>query len=156
MLQAKDLQHFRSRIMSVQQWTGQETKEMVKQFLPISAEDLAFPKEFVKMVGTLLDFLYFTESVQLSEDRVNEMDEAPCTFHSLKTVLVKLKIIIALDKFDHIPKFHMLGHCTHPICEPGTPEGYNTESPKHLHIIYSKCRWHVLNWWCEAILLYTQ
>jgi hypothetical protein len=145
MPQAKGLRRFKTGITSVQQWTGRETKEMVKQFLPIIAEDPAVPDDFVKMVRALLDFLYFAESAQLSEDQVKEMDEALRTFHSLKKILVELELITDLDKFDDIPKFHMLGHYTHSIRELGTPDGYNTESPEHLHIIYAKRGWRASN-----------
>ncbi|KAG8796343.1 hypothetical protein FRC12_000060 [Ceratobasidium sp. 428] len=67
---AKDLRHFKKGITAVSQWTGRETKEMVKQYLPIIAEDPAVPEEFVKMVRALLDFLYLAERAQLSEDEV--------------------------------------------------------------------------------------
>ncbi|KAF8596468.1 hypothetical protein BDV93DRAFT_548345 [Ceratobasidium sp. AG-I] len=122
-----------------------ETKEMAKQYLPIVADDPAVPSEFVKMVRALLDFLYLAESEQLSEGEIEEMDEALRTFHSLKKVLVELGVMEDLEKFDYIPKFHMLGHYTCSIHELGTPDGYNTESPEHLHIIYAKRGWRASN-----------
>ncbi|QRV93709.1 Zn-finger protein [Ceratobasidium sp. AG-Ba] len=145
MPKAKDLRHFKSGITTVSQWTGRETKEMVKQYLPIVAEDPNVPDEFVRMVRALLDFLYLAEQAQLSEDDVKEMEQALQTFHSLKGVLVELELMLDISKFDYIPKFHMLSHYAHSIRELGTPDGYNTESPEHLHIIYAKRGWRVSN-----------
>lgn len=127
MPQAKNLQHFRSGITSVQQWTGRETKEMAKQCLPIIAKDPAVPSDFVKMVCPLFDFLYLAESMQLADSDLKDMDAALQTFHSLKQTLVNLELMDDLTKFDHILKFHMLGHYTHLICELGTPNSYNTK-----------------------------
>ncbi|QRV81589.1 hypothetical protein RhiJN_09604 [Ceratobasidium sp. AG-Ba] len=145
MPKAKNLRHFKRGITSVSQWTGRETKEMVKQYLPIVAEDPKIPDDFVKMVHALLDFLHLAERAQLSEADVQEMEGALQRFHSLKRVLVGLGLITDLSKFDDIPKFHMLGHYAHSIRELGTPDGYNTESPEYLHIIYAKRGWLVSN-----------
>ncbi|KAG9085023.1 hypothetical protein FRC06_003767, partial [Ceratobasidium sp. 370] len=145
MPQAKDLCHFKMGMTSVQQWTGQETKEMVKQYLPIVAEDPTVPNDFVKLVRTLLDFLYLAQSAELTESELDEMDKALRTFHQLKKVLVELKLITDLDKFDYIPKFHMLGHYTHSTRKLSTPDGYNTECPEYLHIIYAKDPWQASN-----------
>ena len=145
MPQAKNLRSFKNGITSVQQWTGRETKEMAKQYLPIVADDPAVPNDFVKMVRPLFDFLYLAERAQLAEGELEEMDKALRTFHSLKKVLVELGLMDELGKFDYIPKFHMLGHYTHSIRELGTPDGYNTESPKHLHIVYAKQPWRASN-----------
>ncbi|KAG8713803.1 hypothetical protein FRC08_012777 [Ceratobasidium sp. 394] len=145
MPRAKDLRHFKKGITSVQQWTGRETKEMMKQFLPIIANDPRVPDAFVKLVRTLLEFLHLAERAQLTASDLDEMDEALRTFHSLKKVLVELNLITDLGRFDYIPKFHMIGHCTHSIRELGTPDGYNTESPEHLHVIYVKRGWRASN-----------
>ncbi|QRV86859.1 hypothetical protein RhiJN_14877 [Ceratobasidium sp. AG-Ba] len=145
MPEAKDLRHFKRGITVVSQWTGRETKEMVKQYLPIIAEDPSIPDDFVKMVRSLLDFLFLAERARLSEHEVHEMEEALRTFHSLKQILVRLKLMLDVDKFDHIPKFHMLSHYACSIRELGTPDGFNTESPEHLHIIYAKRGWLMSN-----------
>ncbi|KAF8597217.1 hypothetical protein BDV93DRAFT_479616 [Ceratobasidium sp. AG-I] len=145
MPQAKNLRHFKNGITNVQQWTGRETKEMAKQYLPIIAGNPAVPTDFVKLVRPLFDFLYLAERAQLAEGELEEMDKALRTFHSLKNVLVELEIMADVNKFDHIPKFHMLGHYTHSIRELGTPDGYNTEAPEHLHIVYAKRGWRASN-----------
>ncbi|KAG8700490.1 hypothetical protein FRC08_004668 [Ceratobasidium sp. 394] len=145
MPQAKDLRQFKKGITSVQQWTGRETKEMAKQFLPIIAEDPNVPDDFVKLVRALLDFLYLAQSAELSDRELEEMEEALRTFHRLKKILVELDLIADLDKFDDIPKFHMVGHYPPSTRELGTPDGYNTETPEHLHIPYAKVPWRASN-----------
>ncbi|QRV93061.1 Zn-finger protein [Ceratobasidium sp. AG-Ba] len=145
MPKAKDLRHFKRGITSISQWTGRETKEMAKQYLPIVAEDPNVPDDFVRMVRALLDFLFLAERAQLSKSEVQEMEGALRTFHSLKQVLVRLELILDVDKFDYIPKFHMLSHYAHSIRELGTPDGFNTESPEHLHIVYAKRGWRASN-----------
>jgi hypothetical protein len=49
------------------------------------------------------------------------------------------------DRFDKIPKLHMLRHYVQMIRELGTPDGYNTETPEHLHIEYAKVPWRASN-----------
>ncbi|KAG8690080.1 hypothetical protein FRC08_010676, partial [Ceratobasidium sp. 394] len=145
MPQAQNLRHFKKGITSVQQWTGRERKEMVKQYLPIIVNDPNVPDTFVRLVRALLDFLYLAKRAQLTASELEEMEEALRTFHSLKKVLVELELVTDLDKFNYIPKFHMLGHYTHSIRELSTPDGYNTESPEHLHVVYVKRGWRASN-----------
>ncbi|QRV89201.1 Zn-finger protein [Ceratobasidium sp. AG-Ba] len=145
MPRAKDLRHFKQGITRIEQWTGRETKEMAKQYLAIVAEDPTVPDDFVKLVRALLDFLYLAQSAELTDSDVDEMTNALKSFHSLKKILVELDIVLDLDRFDHIPKFHMLGHYAVSIRELGTPDGYNTESPEHLHIVYTKHPWRASN-----------
>jgi hypothetical protein len=60
-------------------------------------------------------------------------------------VIVKLGIMEKITAFDWIPKLHMMGHYTHSICEFGTPDSYNLETPECLHIEYAKKGWQVPN-----------
>ncbi|KAG8703755.1 hypothetical protein FRC08_002653 [Ceratobasidium sp. 394] len=77
MPQAKNLRHFKKGITSVQQWTGRETKEMVKQYLPIIANDPKVPDAFVKLVRALLEFLHLAERAQLTASELD--DVATCS-----------------------------------------------------------------------------
>lgn len=67
MPRAKDLRHFRRGVMTISQWTGRETKEMMKQFLPIAigmaaVESPSDVDNFVEMTHALLDFSYLAHS----------------------------------------------------------------------------------------------
>jgi hypothetical protein len=48
-------------------------------------------------------------------------------------------------RWDKIAKLHMMEHYAHSIRELGTPDGYNTEGPENLHIIYAKEPWRASN-----------
>ncbi|KAG8735831.1 hypothetical protein FRC10_010101, partial [Ceratobasidium sp. 414] len=59
-------------------------------------------------------------------------------FHKLKGLLVTKGMYKTSEQFDKIPKLHMLSHYVFMIQELGTPDGFNTELPEHLHIEYAK------------------
>ncbi|KAG9082908.1 hypothetical protein FRC06_004778 [Ceratobasidium sp. 370] len=65
--------------------------------------------------------------------------------HRLKNVLVREKLYGGLGRFDRIPKWHMISHYADSIRELGTPDGYNTEAPEYLHIVYVKRPWEASN-----------
>ncbi|ELU37615.1 hypothetical protein AG1IA_08355 [Rhizoctonia solani AG-1 IA] len=91
-----------------------------------------------------------THGAQLTEVKLSRMDEALAAFHKYKDVLVnkkdkRLGIVVGDGGFDWIPKLHVLGHYTNDIRELGMPDGYSTETPEHLHILYVKIPWRMLN-----------
>ncbi|KAG8788082.1 hypothetical protein FRC12_014957 [Ceratobasidium sp. 428] len=43
-----------------------------------------------------------------------------------------------MDRFNEILKLHMLSHYADLTCSFGAPDGYNSQSLEHLHIIYAK------------------
>jgi hypothetical protein len=145
----QDLRYFRRGITTVSQWTGRETKEMMKQFLPIAIGNPSLAEsdetDFIELVRALLDFSYLAHSARLTEVELSEMEEALDTFHRLKEVVVRLDVLNSQSKFDYIPKLHMVGHYSHFIREFGTPDGYNSETPESLHIEYAKKGWLASN-----------
>ncbi|KAG9124671.1 hypothetical protein FRC07_010689, partial [Ceratobasidium sp. 392] len=70
------------------------------------------------------------------------MDSALVAFHEAKGVLVAKGI---RKIFDRLAKLHMLGHYAESICELSVPDGYSTETPEYLHIVYVKIPWRALN-----------
>ncbi|KAG9124667.1 hypothetical protein FRC07_010698, partial [Ceratobasidium sp. 392] len=70
------------------------------------------------------------------------MDNALVAFHEAKGVLVTKGI---RKTFDRLAKLHMLGHYTESIRELGVPDGYSTETPEYLHIVYVKIPWRASN-----------
>ncbi|KAG9118781.1 hypothetical protein FRC07_006530, partial [Ceratobasidium sp. 392] len=115
-----DMRHFKKGISSVKQWTGREAKEMMKTFVPMLAEDNAMSEEL-------------------------ELEEAHAEMHRLKHSVVDAGIYEDLNRFNDIPKWHMVSHYAETIRDLGTPDGYNTEAPEYLHIVYVKRRWAVSN-----------
>ncbi|KAF8595747.1 hypothetical protein BDV93DRAFT_456186, partial [Ceratobasidium sp. AG-I] len=138
MPRAKDLRHFKTGISRVQQWTGRETKEMAKVFLPLLAKHRGVSDDLAAMIRAMLDFAYLAHSARLTDAEVQEMRDAHERMHLKKRSLVSSRIYEGLWRFDRIPKWHMISHYADSICELGTPDGYNTESPEYLHIVYVK------------------
>ncbi|KAG9123618.1 hypothetical protein FRC07_014486, partial [Ceratobasidium sp. 392] len=81
----------------------------------------------------------------MTEKDVAAMERDLARFHELKGLLIA-KGVYELDaRFDRIPKLHALSHYTHMIRQSGTPDGFNTEAPEHLHIEFAKEPWRALN-----------
>ncbi|QRV96658.1 Zn-finger protein [Ceratobasidium sp. AG-Ba] len=146
---AQDLRHFKKGVTGVKVWTGRESRDMMRQFLPIIVDAKA-PPDFVRLVRNLLDFSYIAHSARLSDVELTKMDEMLQAFHKAKSVLLdrrdkRLGIMKGDEGFDRIAKLHMLGHYTQDIRQFGTPDGYSTETPEHLHIMYVKIPWRMSN-----------
>ncbi|KAG8700080.1 hypothetical protein FRC11_013227, partial [Ceratobasidium sp. 423] len=97
-----------------------------------------------EMVHRLIDFMYRAQAPSLTESDLDVMDNDLRIFHHHKGLLVG-PVYDKVKHFDKIAKLHMLRHWTHTIRELGTPDGYNTEGPEHLHIEYAKVPWRALN-----------
>ncbi|KAG8716653.1 hypothetical protein FRC08_009076 [Ceratobasidium sp. 394] len=143
MPQAEGLRHFAKGISSVQQWTGRESKEMVAQILPAVAGDLA--PELTQLVRSVIDFIFRAHASSMTDTDLADLEQDLDTFHQLKDILVRKGFYQSKARFDRIPKFHMLSHYVDSIRALGTPDGYNTEVPEHLHIEYAKNPWRASN-----------
>jgi hypothetical protein len=141
--QAAGLTHFPRGISHVKQWTGRESKEMLKQTLPLVVGDLT--PEQAQLMSSVIDFIFRAHSASMTDTDLDEMDAALDTFHQLKEVMVTKGFYESSKRFDRIPKLHMMGHYSHSIRELGTPDGYNSEAPEHLHIECAKEPWRASN-----------
>ncbi|KAG9094153.1 hypothetical protein FRC06_011108, partial [Ceratobasidium sp. 370] len=142
--QAAEMRHFGKGISHVQQWTGRESKEMLKQIVPLVAGTLK-PPELSELVLSAVDFIYRAHSSSMMNSDLDELDATLETFHRLKVLMVEQGFYGDSARFDRIPKLHMLMHYSHAIRELGTPDGYNMEAPEHLHIEYAKEPWKASN-----------
>ncbi|KAG8763877.1 hypothetical protein FRC12_008370 [Ceratobasidium sp. 428] len=138
MTRAKDLRHFKNGISMVQQWTGREAKEMEKVFVPLLAEHPDLPSDLVAFIRALLDFSYIARAARMTDMELDELDGAWREMHRLKRVLVSSGVYQSLRQLDRIHKWHQLSHYVESIRDFGTPDGYNTEAPEYLHIVYVK------------------
>ncbi|KAG9099175.1 hypothetical protein FRC07_010554, partial [Ceratobasidium sp. 392] len=139
------LRHFTKGIHAVKQWTGRESKEPAKQLLPVVAGQKEVRRGFISIVRSVLDFTFRAHKSQMTDKDIDQLERGLAEFHSKKKVLVTENIYPSLDRLNDIRKLHMLTHWTHPIREMGTPDGFNTESPEHLHIVYAKRGWRASN-----------
>ncbi|KAG8734479.1 hypothetical protein FRC10_011704 [Ceratobasidium sp. 414] len=119
---------------------------MMRQLLPVVL-DAQVLTDFVCMIRALLDLSYLAHSAQLTDEELTEMGNALAAFHKAKHVLLDLGIYRGRGAFDHIAKLHMVSHYLHDIRKLGVPDGFSTETPEHLHIIYVKIPWRMSNRW---------
>lgn len=116
----------------------------MRQFLPVVIDAQAPPK-FVRLIRELLEFSYLAHGAQISEVQLTEMKRALVAFHDAKKVLVDMDMVTGANAFNRIAKLHMIGHYAQDIRELGTPDGYSTKTPEHLHIVYVKIPWRMSN-----------
>jgi hypothetical protein len=140
---AVGLRHFTTGISKIpgSRWTGRESKEAAKQLLPVIASQPLARPTFVSLTRSVLEFTYRAHKSQMSDSDIQRLERSLIDFHNNKAVLLALGIYTSLDNLNRVKKLHMATHYQHAIREMGTPDGYNTESPEHLHIIYAKKGW---------------
>ncbi|KAF8595491.1 hypothetical protein BDV93DRAFT_574950 [Ceratobasidium sp. AG-I] len=143
MPQAEGLKHFPKGISVVKQWTGRESKEMVAQVLPVFLGDVT--PELTQLLRSIVDFIFHAHASSMTDTDLADMERDLELFHELKGLLVIRGFYESDSWFDLIPKLHMLSHYAHSIRALGTPDGYNTEAPEHLHIEYAKEPWRASN-----------
>ncbi|KAJ7723149.1 hypothetical protein B0H16DRAFT_1431101 [Mycena metata] len=134
------LRHFKNGISTVSQWTGTEHKEMEKVFLGLVAAG-ADP-EMVAAVRALMDFAYLDSLQSHTSTTLLALRKALDDFHAHKAIFIKLG---GRKEHFNIPKFHSLDHHEPSIRLFGTSDGFNTESPEHLHIDYAKNAYRASN-----------
>ncbi|KAG8728744.1 hypothetical protein FRC10_004600 [Ceratobasidium sp. 414] len=144
MPRAYDLRHFKKGVTTVKVWKGRESREMMRQFLPVVI-NTQVPPDFIRMIRALLDISYLAQGAQLTEDELTEMNDALAMFHRTKHTLVDLALVSGYNVFDRIAKLHMVGHYPNDIRELGSPDGYSSETPEYLHIVYAKIPWRMSN-----------
>ncbi|KAF8604843.1 hypothetical protein BDV93DRAFT_402550, partial [Ceratobasidium sp. AG-I] len=156
MPRAEGLRHFPKGISVVKQWTGRESKEMVAQVLLVFLGDVT--PELMQLLRSIVDFIFCVHASSMTDTDLADMQRDLELFHDLKGLLVIRGFYQSDSQFDLIPKLHMLSHYAYSICSLGTPDGYNTEAPEHLHIEYAKVPWRASNkvWPLEQMLRYIQ
>jgi hypothetical protein len=150
------MRHFTNGISVISQWTGNKAKQLGKTFLPVvtGCEEA----EVVRAARSVIDFMYRAHMSEMSDDDLEVLDNDLAEFHDSKEIFGETKVLDTKDMFDGIPKIHMLGHYTESIRELGMTDGYNLETPEHLHIDYVKDGWrmsnHISPW--DQMALYLQ
>ncbi|CCO35903.1 hypothetical protein BN14_10024 [Rhizoctonia solani AG-1 IB] len=147
MPKAEGLRHFSKGVSGIgpRQWTGRKSKDLVKQVLPIAVGKCS--PEFTALVWSVIDFIHRAHSASMTDKDIDALQHSLDTLHELKEIMVD-----PIDgyyqnnkRWDKIAKLHMMEHYAHSIRELGTPDGYNTEGPENLHIIYAKEPWRASN-----------
>jgi hypothetical protein len=112
---------------------------MAMQFLPVVAESTT--DKMVELSCAILELIFRSHAVWMTEGELADMERVWARFHRLKPVVVKLGGLPKMARFYKITKLHMVSHRPQSIHDLGTPDGYNTEAPKHLHMEFVKELW---------------
>lgn len=113
MPRAEGMRHFTRGITTVKQWTGRESKEMAKQVLPVVVGMVS--PEITRMVRAVIDFIYRAHAASMTDKDIDALEESLSTLHELKDLLVTKGYYEGAERFDMIPKLHMMGQ--HRICQ---------------------------------------
>ncbi|KAL1711531.1 hypothetical protein EV715DRAFT_278440 [Schizophyllum commune] len=88
----------------------------------------------VRTVRAVLDFLYLAQYPVHTNVTLQQMNDAPESFHREKAVFIELNI---RDNFN-IPKLHFAIHYVQNIKMFGTTDNFNTQYTERLHIDFAK------------------
>ncbi|KAG1906491.1 uncharacterized protein F5891DRAFT_941482 [Suillus fuscotomentosus] len=131
------LRHFKWGISNVSQWTCTEHKEMQHVVLGVIAGAVE-PRVF-QAARAILDFIYYAQYHAHTDTTLMRMQEALNVFHANKAVFIEH----GLREHFNIPKVHSMCHYVQSIRSLGSADGFNSESPEHLHIDYAKDAYQV-------------
>ncbi|KAG8680503.1 hypothetical protein FRC09_018192 [Ceratobasidium sp. 395] len=139
------IRHFKEGISRffTSQWTGTESREAAKVFLPMVAGTQ--PKEAVGAARCIMDFAYRAHLPQLDDDDLDAMELDLANFHDLKDVFIREGALRSEQGWHGIPKIHMLSHYVQLIREYGTIDGFSTDISERLHIDYVKVPYRASN-----------
>ncbi|KAG1724981.1 hypothetical protein EDB19DRAFT_1897836 [Suillus lakei] len=124
--------HFKHGISTVSQWTCTEHKEMQHVVLGVIAGAVE-PRVF-QAVRAALNFIYYAQYQSHTDTTLAQMQDTLDEFHANKPIFVEL----GLRQHFNIPKVHSMCHYVQSIRSLGSADGFNSESPKRLHIDYAK------------------
>ena len=129
---AYGLRHFKNGISALSQISGSERKNMAKILLGCLIGIM--PKEAIKAVTALLDFIYIAQYEAHDDITLGYLDDALKRFFQHREYFIKINV----REHFHIPKFHALLHYVESITLFGTTDNYNTEMFERLHIDFAK------------------
>ncbi|KAE9403476.1 hypothetical protein BT96DRAFT_1016915 [Gymnopus androsaceus JB14] len=121
------------------QWTGNDSKALMKIFLPAVAEYL--PEEMMKCLSSFMDFCYLVRRSDINEDTLKAIESSLQAFHHYR------EIFRASGVREHfsIPRMHSMVH--YPLCitDFGSPNGLCSSITESRHITAVKKPWRRSN-----------
>ncbi|PIL28280.1 hypothetical protein GSI_09568 [Ganoderma sinense ZZ0214-1] len=119
-----------------QQWTGNDSKALMKVFLPAIAGYV--PEEMVQCISALLDFSYLVRRSSHVTQDLRDMQAALSKFHRLRAIFETVGI--RPDGFS-LPRQHALVHYVRNIQLFGSPNGLCSSITESKHIVAVKRPW---------------
>ncbi|KAG8708775.1 hypothetical protein FRC09_001037 [Ceratobasidium sp. 395] len=104
------IRHFKegiSRFFTLQ-WTGTESREVAKVFLPMVAGTQL--TRAVTAARCIMDFAYRAHLPQLDDEDLDAMESDLAEFHDSKDVFILEHVLNSEQGWNGIPKIHMLSH----------------------------------------------
>jgi len=126
------LRHFKNGISHISQWTGREHKDMQRVFVSLLVG--AVQPAVLQTACAAVDFIYYSQLHIHTSTMLNALQDALKIFHENKDIFIREGI----REHFNIPKLHQMLHYFEAIKSHGAADGYNTESPEHLHIDFAK------------------
>ncbi|TCD71132.1 hypothetical protein EIP91_012080 [Steccherinum ochraceum] len=112
-----------------QQWTGNDSKALMKVFLPAIAGHI--PDDIVKCIAAFLDFCYIARRNSHDTTSLGLMEEALARYHALRPIFERLEI---RPKGFALPRQHALRHYLYSIRLFGSPNGLCSSITESKHI----------------------
>ncbi|KAF8337791.1 hypothetical protein F5887DRAFT_1063026 [Amanita rubescens] len=129
-----------SKGRNFKQWTGNDTKALMKVFLPAIVG--LVPAKMVKAISAFLDFCYIVRQPSLNEADLKALDDALERFCRHRDIFVTTGI--CPDGIS-LPRQHSLQHYHRHIVQFGAPEGLSTSITESKHIDAVKKPWRRTN-----------
>ncbi|KAG1896783.1 uncharacterized protein F5891DRAFT_1192680 [Suillus fuscotomentosus] len=115
------------------QWTGDDSKALMKVFLP--AIEGHVPGDMVRAFRALLEFCYLARRDVVTEDTLNQMQDALHRFHRYRQIFD-----LVVPTFS-LPRQHSMIHYTDMIRLFGAPNGLCSSITESKHIKAAKEPW---------------
>ncbi|KAJ3998883.1 hypothetical protein F5050DRAFT_1566185 [Lentinula boryana] len=121
------------------QWTGDDSKALMKIFLPAVAGYL--PDDMMKCLTAFLDFCYLVRCSDIDEISLTAIESTIQMFHHYRNVYETSGVC----KHFSVPRMHSMIHYPHLVKEFGSPNGLCSSITESRHITAVKKPWRRSN-----------
>ncbi|KAJ3914515.1 hypothetical protein F5877DRAFT_92682 [Lentinula edodes] len=121
------------------QWTGDDSKALMKIFLPAVAEYL--PEDMTKCIASFLDFCYLVRRSDIDETALKSIENAIATFNHYRDIFQTSGV---REHFS-IPRLHYVVHYPFSIMEFASLNGLCSSITESRHITAIKKPWRRSN-----------
>ncbi|KAI0313865.1 hypothetical protein OF83DRAFT_1208258 [Amylostereum chailletii] len=122
------------------QWTGDDSKALMKVYIPAVAEYL--PASMVQCISAFMDFCYLVRRSEIDEDTLAEIEDAVARFHHHREIFQTTGV--RPNGFS-LPRQHSMSHYVYLIQEFAAPNGLCSSITESRHITAVKKPWRRSN-----------
>ncbi|KAF5362702.1 hypothetical protein D9758_011703 [Tetrapyrgos nigripes] len=117
------------------QWTGDDSKALMKVFLPAVADYI--PDDMMKCLSSFLDFCYLVRRSDIDEDMLQQINRSIQTFHHYRAIFLSTGVRTNFN----LPRLHAMIHYPLLIIQFGAPNGLCASITESRHITAVKKPW---------------